>query len=76
MPERPQILIQEQNEQMSALSACVSRLKLLTYAAVKIKVGDPFLVVFLFICGPFHTCFLKVFRILMVRVRISFLVFQ
>lgn len=47
MPEDPQILIQEEDEQMSELSACVSRLKV-TYASVKVKVRDPFPFVFPF----------------------------
>lgn len=46
MPEHPQILIQEQDEQMSGVLACVSRLRLLTYAAVEYEI--PCLLVFLF----------------------------
>lgn len=46
MPEHPQMLEQKQDEQMSGFSACVSRLRLLTYAAVKYEI--PCLLVFLF----------------------------
>lgn len=38
MPEHTQILVQKQDEQVSGFLACVSRLRLLTYAAVKYEI--------------------------------------